>query len=70
MEALRDYVVPKRVGTGRLKVDRHLLGRRCVHSPDQGADVIQAAEHSKSDAVSVLAVRNGVRSYLRLQLRS
>ena len=60
----------KGVGPRRLKVDWHLLGRRCIHSSDQRADVIHAAEHSKRGAVSVLAMRNGVGSHLGLQLRS
>jgi serine protease Do len=41
-----------------------------VHSPDQAVDVIHAAEHDKKQAVSMLVMRNGVTSYVGLQLQA
>jgi len=41
-----------------------------VHSPDQVANAIHAAEHARKDAVSMQVMRNGVSSYLGLQLRA
>ena len=46
------------------------IGDRPVHSPDQLVDAIHAAEHSKKDAISMLVMRNGVSSYLGLQLQA
>ncbi len=46
------------------------IGGQPVHSPDQVADAIHAAEHSKKDAVSLLVMRNGVSSYLGLRLQA
>ena len=39
-----------------------------VHSPDQVANAIHAAEHARKDAVSMQVMRNGVSSFLGLQL--
>ena len=44
------------------------IGGEPVHSPDQVANAIHTAEHNKKDAISMLVMRNGVSSYLGLQL--
>ncbi len=46
------------------------IGGHPVRSPDQVADAIHAAEHSRKDAISMLVMRNGVSSYLGLQLQA
>ena len=46
------------------------VGGSPVRSPDQVAEAIQAAQHSKKDAISMLVMRNGVSSYLGLQLQA
>lgn len=46
------------------------IGGHPVQSPDQVADAIHTAEHSKKDAISMLVMRNGVSSYLGLQLQA
>jgi serine protease Do len=46
------------------------IGGSAVRSPNQVADAIHAAEHNKKDAVSMLVMRNGVSSYLGLQLQA
>jgi serine protease Do len=44
------------------------VGGQPVHSPDQVADAIHAAQHARKDAISMQVMRNGVSSYLGLQL--
>lgn len=44
------------------------IGGGAVHSPDEVASAIQSAERAKKSAISVLVSRNGVVSYLGLQL--
>ena len=46
------------------------IGGQSVHSPGQVANAIHAAEHNKKDAISMLVMRNGVSSYLGLQLQA
>jgi serine protease Do len=46
------------------------IGGEPVHSPDQVATAIHAAQHSKKDAISMLVMRDGVSSYLGLQLQA
>lgn len=46
------------------------VGGETVHSPDQVASAIHNAEHNKKDAISMLVMRDGVSSYLGLQLRA
>jgi serine protease Do len=46
------------------------VGGNVVRSPDQVANAIHAAEHNKKDAISMLVMRNGVSSYLGLQLQA
>jgi serine protease Do len=46
------------------------VGGQPVRSPDQVADAIHAAQHNKKDAISMLVMRNGVSSYLGLQLQA
>jgi serine protease Do len=46
------------------------IGGTPVRSPDQVADAIHAAQHSKKGAISMLVTRNGVSSYLGLQLQA
>jgi serine protease Do len=41
-----------------------------VNTPDQVASAIHAAEHQKKQAISMLVMRNGVTSYLGLQLEA
>jgi serine protease Do len=44
------------------------VGGNPVSSPAQVADAIHAAEKQKKDAIPLLVMRNGVTSYLGLQL--
>ncbi|HVW72685.1 MAG TPA: DegQ family serine endoprotease [Rhizomicrobium sp.] len=46
------------------------IGGTAVHSPDQVAEAIHTAQHNKKDAISMLVMRNGVSSYLGLQLQA
>jgi len=46
------------------------VGGDPVRSPDQVANAIHAAQHSKKDAISMQVMRNGVSSYLGLQLQA
>jgi hypothetical protein len=46
------------------------IGGAAVHSPDQAADVIHAAEREKKQALSMLVMRDGTTSYLGLQLQA
>ena len=46
------------------------VGGSAGQTPDQVADAIHAAEHDKKDAVPLLVMRNGVSSYLGLQLQA
>jgi serine protease Do len=41
-----------------------------VSSPDQVASAIKTAERQKKEAISLLVMRNGVASYLGLQLEA
>jgi serine protease Do len=46
------------------------VGGEPVRSPDQVANAIHAAQHNKKDAISMQVMRNGVSSYLGLQLQA
>jgi serine protease Do len=46
------------------------VGGDPVRSPDQVANAIHAAQHNKKDAITMLVMRNGVSSYLGLQLQA
>ena len=46
------------------------VGGQAVHSPDEVANAIHAAERQNKQVVSLLVMRNGVSSYLGLKLQA